>query len=137
MNLKEDILYPLLIKSANYWEQLLTPEYYTDADGYIRYEKGKTSLADGETYCIIPSYSPENNPSNYPSPSCANSAIDISACDSNIRMLLEIAEEVAPLDDMTKWIDLQQKLPKLLYDEDGSLKEWASYSLKKTTSIDI
>lgn len=131
LTLKEDILYPLLIKSANYWNQLMTPEYYTDADGYIRYEKGKTSLADGETYCIIPSYSPENNPSNYPSPSCANSAIDISACDSNIRMLLEIAEEVAPLDDMTKWIDLQQKLPKLLYDEDGSLKEWASYSFEE------
>ena len=46
-------------------------------------------------------------------------------------MLLEIAEEVAPLDDMTKWIDLQQKLPKLLYDEDGSLKEWASYSFEE------
>ncbi|MDE7215582.1 MAG: glycoside hydrolase N-terminal domain-containing protein [Clostridia bacterium] len=129
--LKEDILYPLLIKSANYWYQLMTPQYYTDADGYIRYEKGKTSLSDGETYCIIPSYSPENNPSNYPSPACANSAIDISACNSNIQMLLDIASEVAPNDDMSKWITLQNNLPKLIYDKDGSLKEWASYSFEE------
>lgn len=126
--LKEDILYPLLIKSANYWEQLMTPEYYTDAQGYIRYQKGKTSLAEGETYCIIPSYSPENNPSNYPSPSCANSAIDISACNSNIQMLLDIAKDVAPQDDVSKWERLQDNLPKLIYDKDGSLKEWASNS---------
>ncbi|MDE6275843.1 MAG: glycoside hydrolase N-terminal domain-containing protein, partial [Clostridia bacterium] len=126
--LKEDILFPLLIKSANYWEQLMTPEYYTDASGYIRYQKGKTSLAENETYCIIPSYSPENNPSNYPSPSCANSAIDISACNSNIEMLLEIAKDVDPQYDTTKWVALQSKLPKLLYASDGSLKEWASNS---------
>lgn len=132
--LKEDILYPLLIKSANYWEQLMTPEYYTDADGYIRYKKGKTSLSDGETYCIIPSYSPENNPSNYPSPSCANSAIDISACNSNIQMLLDIAKDVAPQDDMTKWKQLQSNLPKLIYDKDGSLKEWASYSFTENNT---
>lgn len=132
--LKEDILYPLLIKSANYWEQLMSPEYYTDADGYIRYQEGKTSLADGETYCIIPSYSPENNPSNYPSPSCANSAIDISACNSNLQMLLDIAKEVAPQDDMSKWEDLQKNLPKLIYDKDGSLKEWASYSFDENNT---
>ncbi|MDE6614071.1 MAG: hypothetical protein K2K24_01030, partial [Clostridia bacterium] len=126
--LKEDILYPLLIKAANYWEQLMSPEYYTDSNGYIKYQKGKDSLAAGETYCIIPSYSPENNPSNYPSPSCANSAIDISACNSNIQMLLDVAKDVDPQADMSKWVDLQDKLPKLIYDKDGSLKEWASYS---------
>ena len=132
--LKEDILYPLLIKSANYWYQLMSPEYYTDANGYIRYQKGKTSLAEGETYCIIPSYSPENNPSNYPSPSCANSSIDISACNSNIQMLLDIAKDVAPQDDMSKWTELQANLPKLLYDKDGSLKEWASYSFEENNT---
>lgn len=129
--LKEDILYPLLLKSANYWEQLMTPEYYTDAQGYIRYQKGKTTLNEGETYCILPSYSPENNPSNYPSPSCANAAIDISACNDNLVMLLAIAKDVAPADDMTKWETLQKNLPKLLYDKDGSLKEWASHSFQE------
>lgn len=132
--LKEDVLYPLLIKSANYWYQLMTPEYYTDANGYIKYQKGKTSLDDGETYCIIPSYSPENNPSNYPSPSCANSAIDISACNSNIQMLLDIAKDVAPQDDTSKWTALQDNLPKLIYDKDGSLKEWATYSFEENNT---
>ncbi|MDE6473533.1 MAG: glycoside hydrolase N-terminal domain-containing protein [Clostridia bacterium] len=132
--LKEDVLYPLLIKSANYWYQLMTPEYYTDASGYIKYQKGKTSLDEGETYCIIPSYSPENNPSNYPSPSCANSAIDISACNSNLQMLLEIAKDVAPQGDMSKWTTLQANLPKLIYDKDGSLKEWASNSFEENNT---
>lgn len=129
--LKEDILFPLLIKSANYWKQLMTPEYYTDKDGYIKYQQGKTTLADDETYCIIPSYSPENNPSNYPSPACANSAIDISACNSNIEMLLDIAKDVDPEYDTSKWVALQDKLPKLIYDKDGSLKEWASNSFQE------
>lgn len=129
--LKEDVLYPLLIKSANYWEQLMSAEYYTDASGYIRYQQGKTTLSDGEKYCIIPSYSPENNPSNYPSPACANSAIDISACNSNIQMLLDIAKDVAPQEDMSKWTTLKDSLPKLIYDKDGSLKEWASYSFEE------
>ena len=40
LRLEEDILYPLLTKAANYWAQLLTPEYYTSADGSIHYEKG-------------------------------------------------------------------------------------------------
>ena len=78
LRLEEDILYPLLQKSANYWAQLMTPEYYTANDGSIHYENGKTSLNADETYCILPSYSPENNPSNYNSPSDANCAIDIS-----------------------------------------------------------
>lgn len=59
LRLEEDILYPLLTKAANYWAQLLTPEYYTSADGSIHYEKGKTALGEGESYCIVPSYSPE------------------------------------------------------------------------------
>ncbi len=134
LSLKKDVLYPLLVKSANYWQQLMTPEYYTDADGYIRYKKGKTSLAEGETYCIIPSYSPENNPSNYPSPACANSAIDISACNSNLQMLMDVARDVAPQEDMSKWEKLQSDIPKLLYDKDGSLKEWASHSFKENNT---
>lgn len=125
LTLSKDILLPLLTKSANYWAQLLTPEYYTDKDGNIRYEAGKTALADDETYCILPSYSPENNPSNYPSPSAANAAIDIAACRSNLQMLLEIQNEVAPEADTAAWEALLQKLPPYLYDKTGALKEWA------------
>lgn len=125
LTLSKDILLPLLTKSANYWAQMLTPEYYTDKDGNIRYEAGKTALADGETYCILPSYSPENNPTNYPSPSAANTAIDIAACRSNLQMLLDIQSKVVPDADTVVWENLLQRLPPYLYDETGALKEWA------------
>ncbi len=125
LTLSRDILLPLLIKSANYWAQLLTPEYYTDQDGGIHYEAGKTALSENEFYCILPSYSPENNPSNYPSPSAANAAIDIAACRSNLQMLLEILKAVSPETDAAPWETLLQKLPPYLYDETGALKEWA------------
>ena len=48
LQLEEDVLMPLLIKSVNYWEQLMTAEYYTDSNGDIHYEAGKTELADNE-----------------------------------------------------------------------------------------
>ena len=126
--LGKDILLPLLTKSANYWAQLLTPEYYTDADGNIRYEAGKTALREGETYCILPSYSPENNPKNYPSPSAANAAIDIAACRSNLEMLLAISKAFAPETDTEQWEQMLDRLPPYLYDETGALKEWACNS---------
>ena len=126
LRLEEDILYPMLVKSANYWAQLMTPDYYTDKDGGIHYEAGKTVLNEGESYCILPSYSPENNPSNYPSPSDANCAIDIAACKDNLNMLLDVMSRVAPDADTSKWQELLNDLPPYLYDETGALKEWAT-----------
>lgn len=123
--LESEILLPLLTKSANYWAQMMSPEYYTDADGNIHYQPGKTQLEDGETYCILPSYSPENNPKNYKSPSAANCAIDISACNSNLEMLINVMKRVDPNADTSKWEALKSKLPPYLYDETGALKEWA------------
>lgn len=128
LRLQEDILLPLLTKSANYWAQLMTAEYYTDSNGAIHYEAGKTKLKDGESYCILPSYSPENNPSNYPSPSDANCAIDIAACRDNLNMLLDVMAKVTPDADTTKWNELLNHLPPYLYDETGALKEWATTS---------
>lgn len=125
LNLEEDILLPLLTKSANYWRQMLTPEYYTDASGGIHYTPGKQALADGESYCILPSYSPENNPANYPSPSVANTAIDIAACRSNLEMLLEVQKAVLPNSDTSEWEEMLENLPPYLYDETGALKEFA------------
>lgn len=125
LELEKDILLPLLTKAANYWAQMLTPEYYTDANGNIHYEKGKTSLNSGETYCILPSYSPENNPSNYPSPSDANTAIDIAACRSNFEMLISVMKDIDPNADTSRWQSLMDKLPPYLCDETGALKEWA------------
>ena len=131
LRLEEDILYPLLQKSANYWAQLMTPEYYTAKDGSIHYENGKTSLNADETYCILPSYSPENNPSNYNSPSDANCAIDISACRDNLEMLKKVMQDVDPSADISKWQELEDKLPPYLYDESGALKEWATTAFEE------
>ena len=101
---------------------------FIDKDGNIHYEAGKNALSDGETYCILPSYSPENNPKNYPSPSVANAAIDIAACRSNLEMLLAISKEFAPETDTEKWEQMLESLPPYLYDETGALKEWACNS---------
>lgn len=131
LRLQEDILLPLLTKSVNYWKQLLTPEYYTDKDGAIHYEEGKAELKDGEAYCILPSYSPENNPSNYPSPSDANCAIDIAACKDNINMLIEVTKSINPDADTTEMETLLNNLPPYLYDDTGALKEWATTSFEE------
>ncbi|MCM1284889.1 MAG: glycoside hydrolase N-terminal domain-containing protein [Acetobacter sp.] len=125
LDLEKEILLPLLIKSANYWEQLMSAEYYTDSNGNIHYEDGKTELENDEYYCILPSYSPENNPANYPSPSDANCAIDISACRNNLEMLINVANNSSPQIDVSKWQNMIDKLPPYLYDETGALKEWA------------
>ena len=126
LDLRTEILLPLLTKAANYWDQMMTAEYYTDANGKLHYEEGKTQLNEGETYTILPSYSPENNPSNYPSPSTANTAIDISACRSNLEMLISVMKSVDGNADVSKWEYLMSKLPKYMYDETGALKEWAT-----------
>ena len=110
---------------------MMSAEYYTAADGTIHYQKGKTSLADGEKYCIVPSYSPENNPKNYESPSDANCAIDIAACRDNLNMLMAVANDVAPNEDLTRWQELENNLPPYLYDDTGALKEWATTSFEE------
>ena len=131
LDLRSDILLPLLTKSANYWNQLMSTEYYTDKDGNVIYEEGKTELLDGEKYAILPSYSPENNPSNYPSPSVANSAIDISACKSNLEMLIDVIKSLNKDADVSLWENLMADIPDYVYDETGALKEWATYDFEE------
>ncbi len=128
LDLEKEILLPLLTKAANYWEQMTSPEYYTDSAGNIHYEKGKKNLKEDETYALLPGYSPENNPSNYPSPSTANTAIDIAACRDCLNMLVKVAKDVNPASNTSKWEELVKKLPPYLYDETGALKEWACKS---------
>lgn len=126
LDLRTDILLPLLTKSANYWDQMMSPEYYTDVSGNVHYKEGKTNLEEGESYAILPSYSPENNPANYPSPSVANAAIDISACKSNLQMLIDIMKSVDANADTSYWEELYKDVPDYLYDETGAIKEWAA-----------
>jgi len=128
LDLEKDILLPLLRKLANFWEQLCTPEYFTDAEGNARYEKGKTELLDGEKYLIIPSYSPENAPLGYNSPITANAAMDIAAAKDGLRMAIEIEKAVKAggyKENIAKYEELMSLLPDYKYDESGALCEWA------------
>ena len=128
LNLVEDILHPLLLKQANFWRQLFTPEYYTDINGRACYKEGKRNLEPGEKYIIIPSYSPENRPKGYNSPITANATMDISAARDGLKMIIEIEKALAYdgyETDVDKWLKLMDLLPEYKYDSTGTLCEWA------------
>ncbi|MEI2279803.1 glycosyl hydrolase family 95 catalytic domain-containing protein [Paenibacillus polysaccharolyticus] len=128
LNLLQDILLPLLTKQANFWEQICTPEYFTDVAGQSRYEPGKQSLLAGERYMIIPTYSPENHPIGYNSTITANATMDISAARDGLNMVIqaEMALKRPGYDKAVgKWNKLLEQLPAYRYDEDGALCEWA------------
>ena len=134
LNLETDILLPLLTKQANFWEQLVTPEYFTDTKGNARYEKGKTKLNKGEKYLIIPSYSPENAPLDYESPITANAAMDIAAAKDGLRMTIDVERTLKTegyKERIEKWEALSKLLPDYKYDESGALCEWAMNEYKE------
>lgn len=128
LDLERDILLPLLNKQANFWDQLCTPEYYTDVSGKACYQAGKTELSEGERYLIIPSYSPENHPLGYTSTITANATMDISAAREGLNMTI-VMENVVRADGyeerIAKWTTLLSRLPEYKYDETGALCEWA------------
>jgi len=128
LDLEKDILHPLLTKQANFWEQLCTPEYYTDVNGKACYEKGRKELSNGEKYIIIPSYSPENQPTGYNSTITANAAMDISAARDGLKMIIRIEKALAYdgyEKEVAKWEKLMEQLPEYKYDRTGALCEWA------------
>ena len=128
--LLKDVLLPLLQKNANFWLGLCTPKYYTDAEGNARYNMSKSSLQDGEKYCIVPSYSPENWTVNgYSSTLAVNCAMDISAAKYSLQMAIEI-ENLLKQDGyatrVESYTDLLNNLPEYQYNDDGSIKEWCA-----------
>ncbi|RIX59668.1 hypothetical protein D3P08_05930 [Paenibacillus nanensis] len=128
LDLEQDILLPLLTKQANFWEQLCTPEYYTDPSGKASYERGKTALKPGEKYLLIPAYSPENNPIGYNSTITANATMDISAARDGLHMVIAIEKAIKREGyeaAVAKWEALLELLPDYKVDKDGALREWA------------
>lgn len=127
-NVKKDILMPVLQKTYNFWEQLCTPEYFTDIEGNARYEKGKTHLFTGEKYLIIPSFSPENKPLGYKSAITANASMDIAAAKDIIAMYIDMENELQNegyKERIKKAEKLNNELPDYQYDESGAIREWA------------
>src|SRR5690606_16141986 len=128
LDLQKEILLPLLTKQANFWEQICTPEYYTDAEGNACYKKGKHRLEPGEKYMILPAYSPENHPIGYHSTITANATMDIAAARDGLHMVIAIEKAVKRKGyemAIEKWETLLTQLPDYVYDEDGALREWA------------
>lgn len=132
LDLEEEILLPLLTKQANYWEQLVTPEYYMDKNGKACHTEGKTSLEDGEKYMLIPTYSPENHPQGYDSYVTVNATMDISAARDGLNMAIAMEQAVQRNGyekAVEKWENLLALLPDYKYDNtpsgEGALREWA------------
>jgi hypothetical protein len=128
LDLERDILLPLLTKQANFWEQLCIPEYYISADGTACYQEGKIKLDSGETYMLIPCYSPENHPLGYKSTITANATMDISAARDGLKMVIDLEKAVKRdgyEDAVKKWESLASKLTAYKIDSDGALCEWA------------
>lgn len=127
----EDVLLPTLTLQSNFWDQLVTPEYYTDAQGNACYEEGKTELKADEKYLIIPSYSPENTTGGdtYNSTLAANAAIDIAAARSGLQMTIDVenATKTAGYENRVEyWQNLLSKLPDYQFDDTGAIKEWCA-----------
>jgi len=128
LDLERDILLPLLTKQANFWEQICTTEYYTDSNGNACYQSSKTALHAGETYILIPAYSPENHPIGYNSTITANATMDISAARDGLHMVIELERAVKRAGyeaAIAKWELLLEQLPDYRFDADGALREWA------------
>ncbi len=128
LDLEKDILLPLLTKQANFWEQIVTPRYYTDVNGKACHDENKTELLEGEKYIIIPTYSPENSPIGYYSTLTANATMDISAAKDGLDMVCTIEKAVGRdgwEEAVEKWQKLKQDISDYKYDTDGALREWA------------
>lgn len=137
LDLEKDILLPLLTKQANFWEQIVTPEYYMDVNGHAKYEAGKTELEEGEKYIIIPTYSPENKPSGYGSAITMNATMDIAAARDGLDMICAIEKAVGrdgSEEAIAKWTKLRGDITGYMYDSDGALKEWASDYYKENNN---
>lgn len=108
-----DHLLPQLKEIALFYEDYLKE---TDAQG---------------NYIFLPSYSPENWPSNSEgSPSVINSDMDIAVCREVFNHLIEAAQTLGTdAEEIPKWRGILAKLPPYILDTDGALKEWAWPSL--------
>lgn len=142
MKLVEDILYPMLDKTMNFWLQYVDERYYTDGKGENHLDDGTTlsqAIAAGDKdakYLYSPGYSPENSPAKTTDNSIYaltyNTTMDISATHDTLFMARTILDVVKPTDSaekLKKWKDLESKIPEYLYADTGELKEWATPNL--------
>jgi hypothetical protein len=102
------------------------------------YEDYLTETDKDGKYIFVPSYSPENWPSNTDSsPTVINADMDIMVCREVFRHLIEGSETLGVNSaDIPRWKAILVKLPPYVIDVDGSLKEWAWPTLEEGNSLD-
>jgi len=89
------------------------------------YEDFLVTGIDGK-YEFIPSYSPENTPSNSDSPTAINATMDIAVAKEVLTNLISACELLdIEKESIPKWKDMLEKMPDYLINADGALKEWA------------
>lgn len=143
MDLEQDILYPMLRKTMNFWLQYVDERYYTDGSGVEHADDGTTmsdAIAAGDNDCkyiFTPGYSPENAPKadgeNSRGSLAYNTTMDIAASRSTISMARQVIEAVNPEDkarQLASWAEFEARIPDYMYADSGELKEWASDKLE-------
>jgi hypothetical protein len=143
MNLEEDVLYPMLKKTMNFWLQYVDERYYTDGNGVEHADDGTTisdAIAAGDKNCkyiYTPGYSPENAPKadgeNSRGSLAYNTTMDIAASRSTLSMARQLINVVNPSDKdalLAKWADFETKIPDYMYADSGELKEWTTPKLE-------
>lgn len=104
---------PALKEIVFFFEDFLTE---TDSDGNV---------------IFVPSYSPENAPSNTKCPAAINATMDIAVCKEALTALIEFCEKAGlETENIKQWGELLAKMPPYLVNSDGALKEWAWESLE-------
>lgn len=89
------------------------------------YEDFLVMGSDGK-YEFIPSYSPENTPSNSDSPAAINATMDIAVAKEVLTNLISACEvlDIAK-ENIPKWRKMLERMPDYMINSDGALKEWS------------
>lgn len=89
------------------------------------YEDFLVEGPDGK-YEFIPSYSPENTPSNSDNPVAINATMDIAVAKEVLSNLVSACEHLGiEAENIPKWKAMLDKMPDYLVNSDGALKEWS------------
>ncbi|WP_026835248.1 glycosyl hydrolase family 95 catalytic domain-containing protein [Eubacterium xylanophilum] len=143
MDLEQDILYPMLKKTMNFWLQYVDERYYTDGKGVEHANDGTTisdAIAAGDKDCkylYTPGYSPENAPKadgeNSRGSLAYNTTMDIAASRSTLSMARQLIKIINPSDKkdiLKEWAEFEKRIPDYMYASTGELKEWTTPKLE-------
>lgn len=80
---------------------------------------------------FVPSYSPENYPSNEPYMTSINAAMDVEVCREVMEVLLTYGVDLITEEEKKDCQEILEALPDYLYGERGEIKEWIRADLEE------